>query len=102
LRAGAGADLLVVAGPEHQLPWVDGIAFLGVDDGAPRLRLPTALAPSLPPDLLERLLVGRSGTGPVAVLPDGDGGLVTIAAAGLGALDGPALARFAADGRASA
>jgi hypothetical protein len=69
LAAVAGDDLLVVLGEE--LPWIDGVLYLGRAESAPDLLLPTALAPTVPPALLEvaiRRLVTR--TAPVAVLPD--------------------------------
>lgn len=60
LRGVAGDDVLVVLGEAESLPWVDGIAYLGVDPSAPRLLLPTALEPDVPASLLERALVGRT------------------------------------------
>lgn len=70
LAAVAGDDLLVVLGDESALPWIDGVTYLGRDESAPDLLLPTALAPSVPASLLEaaiRKLVPRST--PVVVLP---------------------------------
>jgi hypothetical protein len=106
LAGGAGGELLVVAAPERELPWVDGIIFLGVDPAAPRLRLPTALEPSLPSDLLERLLLPPGGRGapaqaPLAVLPEANAaGLATIAVGALRPLDRDRLRRFADGERA--
>jgi hypothetical protein len=101
LAAGAGPELLVVAGPAHALPWVDGLVFLGTDEDAPRLRLPTALAPSLPADLLQQI-VGAGKPSPLAVLPPGGAdGLLTIALDRLSRVDRAALARLAEGGGAS-
>lgn len=47
LRGLAGDRLLAVLGDERDLPWVDGVLYLGADPDAPRLLLPTALAPSV-------------------------------------------------------
>jgi hypothetical protein len=68
LAAVAGDELLVVLG--EALPWVDGVVYLGRDESAPDLLLPTALVPTVPPALLEvaiRRVVPRAA--PVAVLP---------------------------------
>lgn len=47
LRGLAGDQLLAILGDERDLPWVDGVVYLGADPDAPRLLLPTALAPSV-------------------------------------------------------
>ena len=47
LRGLAGDRLLAILGDERDLPWVDGVIYLGADPDAPRLLLPTALAPSV-------------------------------------------------------
>lgn len=64
-----GREVVVVLGEPAALPWVDGVVYLGRDDDAPDLLLPTALAPSVPPGVLAlavRAAVSRPG--PVAVL----------------------------------
>jgi hypothetical protein len=45
---------VLILGDECDLPWVDGILYLGRDDAAPSLLLPTALRPDVPVALLER------------------------------------------------
>jgi hypothetical protein len=66
---GVAADaLLIVIGDPAALPWVDGISYLGCDAAAPGLLLPTALAPSIPPRVLEAAVRARMEPGPVAVL----------------------------------
>jgi hypothetical protein len=70
LAAVAGDGLLVVLGDQDALPWVDGVVYLGRDESAPSLLLPTALAPTVPSALLEiavRRIVARAA--PVAMLP---------------------------------
>ncbi len=54
-------DLLVVLGEAADLPWVDGVAYLGRDDAAPSLLLPTHLAPTVPATLLESALGEKLG-----------------------------------------
>jgi hypothetical protein len=68
LRGVAGEDVLVLLGEAEALPWADGVLYLGRDPRAPGLLLPTALAPDVPPDLLERALTARHPA-PLAVLP---------------------------------
>lgn len=52
LAAVAGNDVIVVLGEAAALPWADGVVYLGRDDSAPDLLLPTALAPSVPVPVL--------------------------------------------------
>lgn len=40
-------------GDALELPWVDGVVYLGRDPAAPRLLLPTALRPAVPAELFE-------------------------------------------------
>lgn len=66
---GAAGDVLVVLGAVAALPWVDGVVYLGRDDAAPELLLPTALAPSVPPGVLAvAIRAAVSAPGPIAVL----------------------------------
>jgi hypothetical protein len=69
LRGLAGADFLLVAGESGDLPWVDGVAYLGRDPDAPALLVPTALAPNAPVRLLERAFTRQrsSGGAPFAI-----------------------------------
>ncbi|MGW4207366.1 bpX5 domain-containing protein [Lentzea sp. NPDC004789] len=58
-RLREGAELRVACGPEWilvvggDLPWADGVTYLGWDDG---LLVPTTLAPSTPAGLLRHAL----------------------------------------------
>ena len=84
LRGVAGSDVLAVCGAPENLPWVDGIVYLGIDPAAPRLRLPTCLRPTVPVDLLERAILSLPGavTGaPLAVLRADPLCIVPLAAA---------------------
>ena len=70
LAAVAGNDAIVVLGETSALPWADGVVYLGRDESAPDLLLPTALAPTIPPAVLEaaiRKVVQRAS--PIAVVP---------------------------------
>jgi hypothetical protein len=69
---GVGAPgLLVILGEEEQLPWVDGVVYLGHDSQSPSLLFPTNLEPSVPVALLQRsLAVVHNYSGPCALLLD--------------------------------
>ncbi|HJU53638.1 MAG TPA: hypothetical protein VJ715_03665 [Pyrinomonadaceae bacterium] len=58
-RGVSGPQLLLLLGGEESLPWVDAVTYLGRDERAPSLLLPTTLEPSVPLPLLERALAGR-------------------------------------------
>ncbi|HEX3765723.1 MAG TPA: hypothetical protein VHW23_43805 [Kofleriaceae bacterium] len=69
LAAVAGDDVLVVLGAAAALPWVDGVVYLGRDDAAPELLLPTALAPTVPPGVLAAAIrAALPRPAPIAVL----------------------------------
>ena len=69
---GVGAPgLLVILAEEKQLPWVDGVVYLGHDSQSPSLLFPTNLEPSVPAALLQRSLAGvHNQPGPCALLLD--------------------------------
>jgi hypothetical protein len=70
LAAVASDDLLVVFGDEAALPWIDGVSYLGRDESAPDLLLPTVWAPSVAAVALEAAIRKRlPRSTPVAVLP---------------------------------
>ncbi len=66
----AGPGLLAVLGAEAELPWIDGIRYLGRDPDAPALYLPTALTFDVPLALVEGafLAAATAGAAPFAVL----------------------------------
>ena len=68
-KAVAAPGLLVILGKE--LPWVDGVVYLGHDPQSPSLLFPTNLEPSVPAALLQRsLALVHDQNGPCALLLD--------------------------------
>ena len=57
----AGRGLIVVLGPADELPWVDGVLYLGRPPDAPLLLLPTHQSPSVPAVVLQDALLARAG-----------------------------------------
>jgi len=68
----SGPGFLLVIGAAEDLPWIDGVVYLGKDPAAPSLLLPTALEPDVPAPLFERAVLGRASFAapPIAVLVD--------------------------------
>lgn len=71
LRGVVGARAVAVLGAEDDLPWFDGALWLGRDEEAPSLLLPTTLDPAVPVALLARAVDEERGRRPlpVALLP---------------------------------
>ena len=71
----AQETVVILASSEGaELPWADGIVYLGVDPEAPALLLPARLRPSVHPQLLERAILSKMPpeSAPVALsLPSG-------------------------------
>lgn len=59
LEAVALDDGLVVLGAANDLPWAQGVIYLGRDPAAPALLLPTNIEPPAHPALLERAILTR-------------------------------------------
>lgn len=53
----ATSDTIVLLGEALSLPWVDGVSYLGSDERAPHLFLPTNRDPNVPLDLLQQALI---------------------------------------------
>lgn len=68
VRGVAGPGIVVALGT--QLPWVDGVTWLGVDPLAPGLYLPTARRPEDPIEWVEAAVL-RQVSRPAALLEDG-------------------------------
>jgi hypothetical protein len=56
----ATSNTIVLLGEAESLPWVDGVSYLGSDERAPHLLLPTNREPNVPTDLLQQALIERS------------------------------------------
>ena len=56
----ATSDAIVLLGEAESLPWVDGVSYLGSDERAPHLLLPTNRDPNVPSDLLQQALIEQS------------------------------------------
>ncbi|MFO0658637.1 MAG: hypothetical protein U0165_02205 [Polyangiaceae bacterium] len=63
----ATPEALFVLGAAEDLPWCDGVAYVGRDPEAPALLLPTTHRPSVHPALLQQALL-RAGGGATRLL----------------------------------
>lgn len=70
LEGVAGGDLLVVTGPRADLPWADGVIYVGRERADVSVWMPVHVAPSAPTDLLQRAASLRRLTLPVLLLPE--------------------------------
>ncbi len=72
-RGVANDELLVLLGERDELPWTDGATYLGRDEQAPSLLLPTTKTVTVPVALFERaLLLQLAGhMPPLAVFTEG-------------------------------
>jgi hypothetical protein len=62
-------NLLFITGETDNLPWIDGGIYLGKDQNAPAIFLPTNLRPNMPIDLFEKMLLRKfAGQKPFAVI----------------------------------
>lgn len=52
-------NLLFIIGDSKILPWINGGIYLGKDQNAPTIFLPTNLRPTIPIDLFEKVLLGK-------------------------------------------
>jgi hypothetical protein len=68
LAAVRGDALLIVLGAE--LPWVDGVLYLGAEAACPTLLMPTTRATNAPADLVLSAFVRRGARAPLALLDD--------------------------------
>ena len=92
LHGAAGERFLLVCGTEPDLPWCDGIGYLGRDPAAPGLLLPTTLTVDVPLPLFERFSDGLTtaevaallavGADPVADVQGAERHLLELAAEG--------------------
>lgn len=86
VKACAGEGVLVLLGESADLPWSDGVVFLGRDPAAPHLLLPTNRRPDVPVDLFARAVAAHLPEAAKAgvILPDETDALlwVPVVAAG--------------------
>ena len=68
LRAVRGAEFLLLQGSPSDLPWCDGLIYLGKDEAAPQLLMPTTLTPNVPTALFERALARHCQSNPAPLL----------------------------------
>lgn len=70
LQCVAGNGVFLVLGDELEIPWLDGVVYLGQERHT-TIYVPTILQPSVPISLLERALLAAHPTlkPPIAVLP---------------------------------
>jgi hypothetical protein len=59
-----GHDLLILIGEGPDLPWVDGVCYLGRDPRAPSLLVRCEWEPTVPPEILEEALLRKAGPSP--------------------------------------
>jgi hypothetical protein len=69
LRGVDAGDCVVLLGPESELPWVDGVVYLGRDPRAPLLLVPTCYEPDVPLELLEQRVAAAVQPAPIALVP---------------------------------
>jgi MoxR-vWA-beta-propeller ternary system protein len=74
----ATSDTIVLLGEAESLPWVDGARYLGSDERAPHLLLPTNREPNVPADLLQQALIERSPFPPPLAFVEGRNMVVSL------------------------
>lgn len=71
LRGVAGDGVLAVIADACEVPWCDGLRWMGRDPDAPAVWTPTTTRPSVSAALIERALAARAGTpSPWMIWPD--------------------------------
>ena len=69
LRGSYSKGAIVLLGSEEHLPWIPSALYLGQDESAPQLLVPTHLSPSLPVDWVNRAIQRKFGSGQYAIDP---------------------------------
>ncbi len=67
LRGSFNQNTIIILGDELYLPWIPGVNYLGVEEGAPHLLTPTHLTPNIPIDWLDRAIRNKFGKGQFAI-----------------------------------
>jgi hypothetical protein len=93
IKACAGDDVLVVIADGPELPWLDGLTYLGRDEAAPHMLLPTSRGPDVPADLFASALAARlpEAARAGAVVPDEGQGLLWVPVVAAGPVEREAL-----------
>lgn len=73
LRGVGGDGALAILGDERDLPWEDGVIYLGAEEADPSLYLPTTLEPDVPPGWLASIVDPGAKNLPLALVPRTDG-----------------------------
>ncbi len=60
---------IILLGNEEHLPWIPSAIYLGQDESASQLLVPTHLSPSLPIDWVHRAIQRKFGSGQYAIDP---------------------------------
>ena len=81
LKGVATSDGIVLLGEAESLPWVDGARYLGSDERAPHLLLPTNCEPNVPSELLQQALIEQSPFPPPLALIETRNIVVSLAQA---------------------
>jgi len=99
VKACAGEGVLVVLGDGADLPWSDGVTYLGRDRAAPHLLLPTSRRPDVPVDLFARAVAAHipDAVTAGAILPDESDGLLWVPVAAAGPIERASLETWMAD-----
>jgi hypothetical protein len=77
----ATSDAIVLLGESETLPWVNGVAYLGSDERAPHLLLPTNRDPNVPVDLLQQALIERCPFPPPLAMIESSNTVVSLSEA---------------------
>lgn len=91
LRGLAADDILIMSGAADQLPWVDGVVYLGGLPTAPSILVPTLLRPSFAEELFVTIVHRQLDERHVAILPQRQ---AAVPLAALGPIDGDALVQW--------
>lgn len=70
LKGVYGDDYIAVTGPEPNLPWVEGLVYMGEDENAPGLYMPTLCTPTVDVHLVVEALSEMGQRFPLFLLPE--------------------------------
>ncbi|MFO0695454.1 MAG: hypothetical protein U0230_17965 [Polyangiales bacterium] len=73
LRGVGGDGTLAILGDERDLPWEDGVIYLGTEEADPSICVPTTLEPDVPSGWLASIVDARGSLLPLALVPRAEG-----------------------------